>query len=199
MESIITGDIINSRKNNSAKWQPVLKKILKNYGAEPQDWEVFRGDSFQLALVPGLALQAAIHIKAAIKQFAGLDVRMGIGIGKPGNRAKKITESTGEAFIHSGECFDALKKQTLALKVGNETIDECLNLMLNLATLTMDNWSTTVAQAIQTAIENADKNQYEIAAILGKSQSSISEALKRGGYDEVKLLEIFYTKQIARL
>lgn len=199
MEAIITGDIVNSRNNKSTTWLPVLKKALKKYGAEQKDWEVFRGDSFQLALKPDLALQAAFHIKAAIRQLAGLDVRMGIGIGKSGQRAKKITQSTGDAFIRSGGSFDALKKQTLALNTGNEAIDECLNLMLNLASLTMDNWSTTVAEAVQTAMEHAGKNQYEIAALLGKSQSSISEALKRGGFEEVKLLEAFYKKQIARL
>ena len=48
-------------------------------------------------------------------------------------------------------------------------------------------------------IENPTKNQVEIAAKLKKSQSSISEALKRGGVDEVKQLMSYFEKTISKL
>ena len=68
MKAVITGDIINSRKVASALWMGDLKDILKDYGNEPKDWEIYRGDSFQLIINPVDALEIALLIKAAIKQ-----------------------------------------------------------------------------------------------------------------------------------
>ena len=48
-------------------------------------------------------------------------------------------------------------------------------------------------------IENPEKNQNDIALLLGKSQSTISEALKRGGYEEIMQLNAFYKEQILNL
>ncbi|WP_346239508.1 SatD family protein [Niabella insulamsoli] len=199
MIAIITGDIINSRKEKPAKWQPLLKNILNKYGKDPKDWEMYRGDSFQLKVNPENAFLAAIHIKSSIKQIANLDVRMAIGIGNIEKKTKKITQSTGNAFIRSGESFDILKRQTLLLATGNAELDETLNLMISLALLTANNWSRTVASIILTCIEKPEKTQREIALLLKKTQSSISEALKRGGFDEIKKLNQYYQEKVAQL
>ena len=199
MKAVITGDIINSRLSSAAEWQPILKNILKQYGKEPLHWELFRGDSFQLDLSPGDALLAAIHIKAGIKQLSNLDVRIAIGIGTQDKKSPRITEATGPALTRSGKCFDQLKKQTLAIASPDESFDEIMNMVIIMATLVMDNWSTTVASVILKMIENPEKSQQEIAAQIKKSQSTISEALKRGGFEEVKKMEAFYRKQIDTL
>ncbi|MFT4094323.1 MAG: SatD family protein [Niabella sp.] len=152
MIAVITGDIVNSRTERSVKWQPQLKRILNKYGKEPKSWEIYRGDSFQLRIAPAKAFLAAIHIKSAIKQISGLDVRMAIGIGNIETNASKVTEATGDAFIRSGESFDDLKRQMLVLASGNSDLDETLNLMISLALLTMNNWSETVAAIIITSV-----------------------------------------------
>jgi DNA-binding MarR family transcriptional regulator len=103
-----------------------------------------------------------------------------------------ITESNGTAFINSGECFDGLKKQKLEIKSPWHTFDEEINHLLELALLTMNHWSTVTALAIRTAMENPGMNQKAIAKKLGKSQSSISEALNRGGYEEIMNMERRY-------
>ncbi len=199
MTAVITGDIVNSKEGAATEWQPLLKQALDRFGNEPGDWELFRGDSFQLQLSPPDALQAAIYIKASVRQLPNLDVRMGVGIGEQDYRADKITASTGPAFVRSGECFDGLKKQTLAIATSDSRLDEALNLMLTLALRTMDDWSETVAAVIVKALDNPGRNQQEIAELMGRSQSSISEALKRGGFDDVRLLEQYYRKHISSL
>ena len=78
MIAVITGDVINSRKSPSALWQDSLKGVLAEYGMNGPDWELYRGDSFQLKIEVNEALLAAIHIKASVKRHSGLDVRMGI-------------------------------------------------------------------------------------------------------------------------
>ncbi len=199
MVAILTGDIINSRKSEVIDWIDRLKNVLNQYGNTPQKWEIFRGDSFQLMTEPDEALIAAIHIKAVIKQTKFQDARIAIGIGNQTHNANRISESNGDAYIKSGEMFESLKKQTLAIKTESSIFDETINLMLGLALLTANNWSSTVAEIISTYLENPNKHQKDIAQILNKSQSSISEALKRGGYEEIINLNNYFKDKVKSL
>lgn len=199
MTGIITGDIVNSREQATAQWLLELKNTLYTFGNTPKDWEVYRGDSFQLEIEPKQALRAAILIKSSIKTHKGLDVRMAIGLGKKTYDSEKITESNGSAFVNSGACFEQMKKNTLAIKSPFHDFDSTINIMLDLAQLTMNSWSTTSSLIIKTSLENPELNQSEIAKLLGKSQSNISEGLKRGGFEEISKLINYYTSQIERL
>lgn len=199
MIAVITGDIINSRKGEVENWINALKDTLNKYGSEPQNWEIYRGDSFQVSLAPEKALLAAIHIKSTIKQTKTYDVRMAIGIGEEKYSSHKITESNGTAYVNSGECFEELKKHSLAIKSGNIKLDESLNIMFKLSLLTTDNWSSVVSKVIKVAIENPEKNQKDLAKLLNRSQSNISEAFKRGGYEEIVNMNDFYVKNISQL
>lgn len=199
MIAVITGDIINSRKGEVESWINALKDTLNIYGSEPKNWEIYRGDSFQVSLAPEKALLAAIHIKSTIKQTKTYDVRIAIGIGEEKYSSPKITESNGTAYINSGECFEELKKYSLAIKSGNIKLDETLNIMFKLSLLTIDNWSSVVSKVIKAAIENPEKNQKDLAKLLNRSQSNISEAFKRGGYEEIININEFYVKNISQL
>ena len=199
MTGIITGDIINSRKKIPESWMVKLKETLSLFGETPKDWEIFRGDSFQLEILPKDALKACILIKSAIKQFKTLDVRLAIGLGDKTYAAKTITESNGSAFVNSGECFEGLKKQTLALKSNFQEFGITINTMLDLANLTMNSWSVTSSTIINTTLNNPNLNQKELAQLLGKSQSNISEGLKRGGYDEISKLLHYYNTKVKNL
>ncbi len=175
MIAIVTGDIINSRAEAATKWQPVLKKVLNRYGKTPKDWELYRGDSFQLGVRPEKAFIAALHIKSAMKQMSRMDVRMSVGIGTIDTRAAHITAATGSAFIRSGEAFDTLKKQTLLVATGDEILDETLNLMINLALLTMNNWSESVAQVIKACIENPEKTRVRSLHYCEKHKAALAK------------------------
>lgn len=199
MIAVITGDIMNSRMGAPSEWLDNLKAVLSQYGKEPKQWEIYRGDSFQLTLSPEIALNAAFHIKSAIKLSPDHDVRMAIGLGDETSSASKITESNGQAYVRSGEGFEALKKNSLIIQSGNSELDEALNIMIGLAMLTANNWTSTAAKAIVTSLEHANKPQKVIAALLNKSQSSVSESLKRSGFDEIMQLNDYYKAQIAKL
>ncbi|WAC03943.1 transcriptional regulator [Lacinutrix neustonica] len=199
MVSIITGDIINSRDSEPKEWLPVLKKEFNKYGGEPKSWEIFRGDSFQLEVNKTKGLRAALLIKAAIKQNSDIDVRMAIGIGTKSHNADKITEANGTAFINSGHCFEHLKRNTLAVETGHDAIDYPLNIMIDLAALTTDNWTPTAAETLKAALEHPNYNQKELAKLLEKTQSNISAGLKRYGYDEIIKLLNYYEQQTQTL
>lgn len=199
MTSIITGDIINSKKSDPQKWLKALKTILNSFGKSPLAWEIYRGDSFQLEVPPKQALKACILIKATIKQFDNIDVRLAIGVGEKTYKSKNITESNGSAFINSGECFENLKKTTLAIKSPFELFDTSINIMLELAQLTINNWTKTSAILVKTTLENPDLNQNQLAEIFNKTQGNISQGLKRAGFDEILKLLHYYKTQIQNL
>lgn len=196
MTSIITGDIINSKESEPKKWLDALKTVFNKYGKEPAQWEIYRGDSFQLEVKPEDALEIAVLIKATIKQFKDIDVRMAIGIGDKTYTSSKITESNGSAFVNSGECFERLKKNTLAIRSPFTAFDSQINIMLELAQLTMNNWTVTTASLIKIAMEHPELNQKELANYFDKTQGNISQGLKRSGYDEILKMVLYYNSQI---
>jgi hypothetical protein len=201
MTSVITGDIIGSRQQPSKHWVEDLKKILSPFGETPSQWEVYRGDEFQIEIKdPEEALLSAILIKAHLKALK-LDARMSIGFGDKTHNAEKISESNGSAFINSGELFETLKKQkvTLALRTGDIIVDEKMNLMLQLALTFMDNWLAQPAEFVAVAIENPTLSQEELGQKLGINQAAVSRRQKRAQFELVMNLDRYFRTQIKQL
>lgn len=200
MIAVITGDIVKSRVLPTA-WIDTLKQALANLYGKNTSWEIFRGDSFQIELAAEDALLNAIYIKACIKTLKKADVRMGIGIGKKSMDAQKVTEANGEAFIYSGFAFDSLKanKVNMAVKTPWQNFDDDMNLSIRLALIAMDSWGPIGAEMVKFAIENRDIKQDKMAQLSGRSQSSVSEALKRAHFTDLMQLEQKFRNQILNL
>lgn len=199
MIAVLTGDIINSQKGATKDWLKLLKNTLNIYGETPKDWEIFRGDSFQLRLPVNKAIIAAIHLKSSIKQNSLYDIRMAIGIGEETYNSDRVSEANGKAYVFSGECFESLKKHTLALKSTKSQFDLTINIMLQLILKTADKWTSTQAQVVKYAIENQNKTQKQLAELLQKSQSTTSEALNRAGFEEILMVNEYYKNNIYQL
>lgn len=200
MIAVITGDIINSRVL-SIEWIDLLKDALGHLSNEQVKWEIFRGDSFQVELAVEDALLYAIYIKASMRTLKNADVRMGIGIGEKKNDAERIGEANGEAFINSGLAFDTLKvnKVNLSVKSPWNKFDEEMNLLIRLALIAMDSWRPTTSEIVKYAIENENIPQQALAALSGRSQSSISEALKRAHFTEILEVVDRFNSQVLKL
>jgi predicted XRE-type DNA-binding protein len=197
MICIITGDIIGSRKIKDS-WLLSLKTALKIVSDHNSKWEIYRGDSFQLEVDPENAIRIAAYLKACIRTNKPADVRMGIGIGSIKNKRKKLSESSGEAFINSGAAFDSLKqaKTNLAIKTDYPDFDEEINVVIKLSLIAMDSWGVVAAEMVKLALENENLLQSELAAISGRTQSSVSEALKRAHYTEIMEMNRLYRKKL---
>jgi hypothetical protein len=199
MEAVLTADIINSREVSPEIWLPILKKVLNTIGEEYSTWEVYRGDSIQLITTPIKALDAAILLKSTVKQIPNLDIRMAIGIGAITYRSEKVSASNGLAFIHSGEAFDTLGKNTLAIKTPWKDFDEVISIMLDLASLTMNDWKPAMAEIFMKQWENPEAKQIDIAKELNKKQSNVSYSLKKSGYEEILHAITYYRREIEKL
>lgn len=198
MTAILTADIINSRKLSSKIWINDLKAFLNTFGQSPNDWEIYRGDEFQLEIKnPEDALLVAFQLKAFCKSIK-LDVRISIGFGEKTYKSRKITESNGSAFIRSGESFETLKKQklNLAIRSADTIFDEELNLMLKLSLSFMDNWLQQSAEFVIVAIQNPTLSQEEIGMLLGINQAAVSRRQKRANYELIKELDLYFRKKI---
>ncbi len=201
MTSVITGDIIGSRQQQSEHWVEDLKKILTPFGQTPSQWEIYRGDEFQIEVPnPEDALLVAILVKARLRAIKS-DARMSIGYGDKTHNAERISESNGTAFINSGELFETLKKQkvTLALRTGDSNFDEKLNLMIQLALTFMDSWLVQSAEFVALAIENPTLSQEELGQKLGINQAAVSRRQKRAQFDLVMQLDKYFRTQIKQL
>lgn len=200
MVAIITGDVINSEKIDAKKWLSVLKEYFNTLGKTPSDWAIYRGDEFQLRVTNiEEVFITAIQIKAKMKQFKQLDVRLSIGLGDEIVGNKNILESNGTAFVRSGRTFDDLRrnKTTMLVNSGNQEIDQELNLYIKLAlTGFMDKWSVASAEIVSLNLENMSISQEEIAKMAGMAQAAISQRLKRANFEVLMDLNSMFVKKI---
>ena len=194
MIAIITGDIINSENHPSSEWIGMLKNYFNQFGESPMNWEIYRGDEFQLKVTEKNALFTAIRIKSMLKTIKGLDVRMGIGIGLETYIGTGVTESNGPAYQRSGRNFETLKesKVNLSIATGDAKNDRTLNLMLRLALDFMDDWSVVSAEIVTLVLDNPHSSQKEVAQMLGIKQSAVSQRLKRARLDLVLEVLAYY-------
>ena len=201
MEAIITGDIINSDEYPASEWLDVLKNYFSKLGESPTDWEIYRGDEFQLRVPLEEALEVAIHIKALMKSIKGLDVRMGIGIGEVTFVGTGVSESNGPAYQLSGRTFEKLKenKINLTFSTGDKRYDRTLNLMVKLALDFIDDWSPVSAEIVAMALDNPKASQQEIAERLNIQQSAVSQRQKRARLDLVEELLEYYPQTVKRM
>lgn len=212
MVAVILGDIIASRQlDNQEEWLNPLKNLLSSWGERPKDWEILRGDFFQLELSkPEEALLEALKIKALLKQIkpektnktsSNIDVRLAIGIGHKSFSGERISESNGSAFVHAGEKFDLLKKENINLAVKSPwpDFDEEINLYLKLASVFIDKWSVSSAEMINIILRQPQITQEEIGRLIGIKQSGVSRRMQRAHAEELLELERIFRKKLKPL
>ncbi|PZX55372.1 hypothetical protein LV84_02510 [Algoriphagus ratkowskyi] len=212
MIALLTGDIINSRElKNQNLWLIPFKQLLSHWGETPKQWEIFRGDSFQLEISdPKESLLAALQIKALMKSLpypdqnkrsSPVDVRMAIGIGTKSYDSDRISESNGDAFIRSGEKFEQLKNEMITLAINSpwtEWNDE-MNLYLKLAGIQMDSWSISSGELMSEIFSNPDRTQAEIGEVLHINQNSVSKRYKAANGEDILSMEKLFRKKISQL
>jgi len=199
--SVLTGDIIKSRtQDNPDVWIHALKKSLSHLSPDKKNWNIYRGDSFQLEFENfPKSFNAAVYIKACIKSISGLDVRIAIGIGNKTYDGNNVTESNGDAFVFSGETLESLKKekQNLRIKTNYYQIDYELNLYFKLALIAMDSWTTNAAEIVKLSIENPNALQSDLGKLIGINQNAVSTRQKRAHLDDIMALDGMFREKIA--
>lgn len=198
MICILTGDIKGSRKAKSKNWLAELKELFLQFGKNPADWEIYRGDEFQIEIKDcEEALLIAFQIKAFLRTIS-LDARMSIGIGEKTSKAKRISESNGSAFVYSGEAFDVMKKNKINLVVqsADNQFNKDMNLLIRLGLSFMDNWLAQQAEYVLLAINNPKLSQEEMGEILKINQAAVSKRRKRANFDLMLEINQAYVEKL---
>lgn len=201
MISIITGDIVNSRKlKDQQKWIEPLKRLFQEISADPDSWAIYRGDSFQVKVSAEDALRIALLIKSAIIKLnvPGLDVRLAIGLGKTDHSGTAVNEATGEAHILSGTLLDQLtvSEARLGLQTPWPEINREFHMLFRLALVLVDKWTDKTADVAFILLSEQRITQKAIAEKLGLAQSTVNAHIKRGSLHEITELEKYYAERI---
>ncbi|GGH72349.1 hypothetical protein [Phaeocystidibacter marisrubri] len=184
MYAILTGDIVKSSASQHDEWLNYLKSELNDHGVEGRDWEIFRGDSFQLICKPSEALKMALKIRAAVRVENGRDARISIGVGDVDKRRDVLHESNGQAFIFSGRGLDK-KKTIMSFHCPHESINTQMRVLFGLMNVVIDRWTSNQSEAVLFRLKNEGLTQVEAASALGISQSAWSIKMSRTGMTEI--------------
>lgn len=203
METAITGDIVDSQSVEKPEiWLEPLKSLFFTIGEPPSVWEIYRGDSFQIAVPLEDSLRMALLIKSVIKKINSkkLDVRLAIGISKEEINAERVSEASSEAFVYSGQLLDTLKQKKIHLGIKSpwNEFDKEFNMMFKLALIIMNSWTNNSAEVAEILFHNSGITQVEIAEKLGIAQSSVNDRIKRGAIYEIMEMEKYYREKVQR-
>ncbi|MFD0701814.1 SatD family protein [Myroides pelagicus] len=196
MIAVITGEIINSTNVEPQHWQLKLQMLFESRLADASKWAIYKENYFLVEITSKEALELVILIKSLIKHIERLDVRMSIGLGKPGFTSDLVTESNGQAFTHSREAFETMRNKTLCIKTPSKDFDLYFNPMLNLVNFIASQWKPATAETIFYRLLNKDKMQKQIAELLNKDNTTVNKALKRGAYEQITEVLVVYKEKV---
>ncbi len=201
MIAVLTGDIINSQKADNKLWLPQLKRLFQQWSETGENWDIYRGDEFQVKCRVDQVFHHAILIKSLLKSVEQLDVRIAIGIGTEVYQSERITESNGTAYVNSGRLLTEIKSsgKTIAIQSENVKMNRDLNILLRWAALDMDKWTAATAEIIHQLLLNHRCTQDELAAKLNITQSSVSQRLKRANFELLQETDQYFRKKILEL
>jgi hypothetical protein len=211
MQTVITGDLIDSTKYTSQELDTILDVVNQEFehfrSAHDADFKIFRGDSFQgIVLDPTIALDLVIAIKTAVnkipiknKKISGLpDFRIAIGIGTINLKRESILESNGEAFQFSGKTLDTMKGDypRLLLKTADDDLNDEFNVHFSLLDSVTSKWSMSSAEVIYYL--HKGYKEVKIAETLGINQSAVNHRKKVANWDSIDLLLDRYRTAVSK-
>ena len=215
-KAVITADVVQSSKMSTAhrKWfNEKINKLLvfleKNKFLQPNDYETYRGDSFQCLIhKPENALKMGFILKTGIKLLdpskqqyidngrkivpklldkKSFDIRISIGLGAIDVKSKKLSTSDGEAFQLSGRRIDEMKKerQTFCITTNDDFKSE-----LYTQSFLIDNIlaHATPLQCEVMYWKLYGLNEIAIAQKLDIKQSAVNQRSTSGGWHAIEVM-----------
>lgn len=185
--AVITGDLVGSSKLSSDVFGPVmsdlarlLKKFRARYGIE---FDIYRGDSFQLVTPPSMAATLATMIDLALRSgdFA-VEVRQCIGIGTGETGKQGVKTATGEAYILSGQGLDTMKGRGLCIATANQTFQLHSELLTRFFDSHLNRLTSTQAEVVLTYLMADNKSHEHLAIVLDKKRSNVTRILNTSQY-----------------
>jgi hypothetical protein len=193
--AVLTGDIINFTQLDNDSRQSLIEeteRMLKSWVKEPNDAEVFRGDSYQLIFEDiAQALNRSIQLICWFKKHSidkngwPLGTRIAVGVGKIAYKGKSVLDSDGEAFHQSGRSFDKMRQdELLTIKTVNNEINQQIEIILIFINQIINQWNINQAEVIYLLKEGY--TQQRMADELGIRQGAVNNRLRVAKWKEVE-------------
>ncbi|RYY52001.1 MAG: hypothetical protein EOO05_22475 [Chitinophagaceae bacterium] len=191
--AVITADIVNSTLLEKAQEKKLYQQLETAMAAFK--WEFYRGDSFQVYVKdPADALHLMLKLRMEARQYGtGFDIRASVGIGDVGGQVRKLSVSTGEAFILSGRGMDELGKLSgsrLLLRSNDGKINGTLEVIALFTDYIFRELTGKQARVLSLLLDGS--TQVAAAKKIRKSQSTVNKHVQSAGWEELsKLLAIY--------
>ncbi|WP_425098360.1 hypothetical protein [Tropicibacter sp. S64] len=208
--AVLTGDLVSSRKQDSAAVDRAMQILREAVAGFPEDWrmpsEAFvfdrhRGDGWQVFLPQGeMALRTALRLIAALTKEPDLSLstRIGVGLGKarvPPSR--DLGAAHGAAFTDAGDVLDGMdRQQKLAFPWP---IGLSMLAIAGLLDWQSQNWTAAQAEALYEALRNQTPTQEEIARQFGVSRQAVQIRLSKAGSHAILEAVYAFESQIAEI
>ncbi|MDC8830791.1 hypothetical protein [Alteromonas gilva] len=186
--AVITGDIVGSQRLPVAQFHDVMQRLqqrLEALQADFQfDFDIYRGDSFQLALrqpCDAALLVSVIQLGLAAGMPA-VKVRQCIGLGKSQPLARGVKVATGEAFTLSGRGLDTLKNGGILVQTSCAAMQYHLALVTKYFASHLARLTTTQSEVVLAYLLAQDKSHEGLAAQLNKTRSNVTRILNTSQY-----------------
>ena len=199
--AVITGDIVKSTSLSSDELDSV-RETLHEWVAVAKRWkrgiikgraEFFRGDAWQLLLPDAsMALRVGVLLRAGLISQGTADTRFSIGIGGAEKiSTKRVSLSTGEAFVLSGHGLDGMNqysKVTIRVPESVGGLVEWLPVVGQLCDVVMSGWTARQAEIITHAVNPKSPKQEEIAESLAPpiSRQAVTKALDGANWNALQ-------------
>lgn len=198
--AVLTADIVNSSALEAAQ-----KKFIQN-GIEQFMHEgillrprFYRGDSFQVAAEPMVALLLALKFRMEVRrEIEASDLRTSIGIGEVSSWNDDVLLADGPAFVLSGKNLDNLKKKDLNIIIvtGNKELDSELETYCYLVDALLKNLTSVQANMLFYRLNSL--SQQQVGEILQISQPAVSKTLKAANWKVIEKFVIRYEQIIEK-
>ena len=198
--AVITGDIVKSTSLDTEDFES-LRENLHDWVAVAKKWkrgvvrgkaEFTRGDSWQLLLADAsMALRIGTLIRAGLIA-KGADTRFSIGVGGADSiSTKRVSLSTGEAFVLSGRGLDEMNiysNVTIQCPDSVGPLANWLPVVGQLCDSLMSSWTGRQAEIITFALNPKEPKQDEIADSLNPpiSRQAVTKALDGANWNSMR-------------
>jgi hypothetical protein len=195
IQSVLTGDIVNSTKLHATKEKKLTNMLTELFISRNCKIEFFRGDSFQAyTRDPRGALRLALLGRVAAISFSKdekiilSDIRISIGIGTVKTPVRTLKAANGEAFILSGRKFDEIAKtwQRLAIVSANPLANEGFQVIADYLNAIFGAMTGKQAEVIFELLKG--ETQKAVAKKFKKTKSTIHQRITSGRWPEIERL-----------
>lgn len=186
--TVITGDIIKSRRSNPARFEHAMTALrdgadkLSEALGVPVLFDRYRGDGWQIHVPQAhAALCAAIFMHASLRSATpDIKSRLSIGIGTTTSLGQgDLSAASGTAFEEAGQGLDDIGRNWLVIRGAGVGPDQ--RAIVALVAHIADGWTAAQAQAIALAISDPDATQEMIAAQIGVTRQAVQLRLAAAG------------------